>query len=855
MPVLKRLSLIALLNSFFFLPAILLTWPLAATLNTHLPEGTDSLVHYWNAWWVGEALSSGESPYFTDMLFAPQGISLVYHNFAWIHIALGLVVGLLLPPIAAYNVVLLINLAVCGICSSALIRRLLNRWDAALIGGLIYMAWPYRLTQPDHPNLHSSWPIPLFFITLIRLFEKRRWQDGVWCGLAFALIGYMRWQMLIPATFMGAVYAIFYLVQEGRLVGWRTVRRQLVLLGAGAGIAILCLAPAIGLLVRESASNPAQLVPAGEAVSMQTDLLAYVTPAPWHSVWGAFSTGLYENFYPNRGSRAVYSPFIGYSVLVLIAVGIFFSDQRDRFAWMAMGLLLISFALGPILLINGRQFPSFPTVYRLFDLSPILRLLREPDRFNMFLGLPTAVLAAYGVATAILKLSNRFNQNTPKSEDRSRTLSPVSIPIALLVLLEYTLIPLPLQPLELPSFYSELADGSGAILDIPLDPFSSKPYMLAQAVHGRPIAQGHASRYPNGSFAFLENDPDLAEILAFDGQPPQQEAIGQMIGRWQNEGFDFLVLHKSEIPSNYLDRWRGMLPFTPRFENDQLLVYLLDLTQIDISQRPAPMAGLIPAHQAQSATCLNEAGVLGVDVTWVVDPSAPSQAEPKDLKALLSLSNGDVIWTSELMPLTDLDEAGRIFSGSYETDLPADLPLETYEFAILLDRDDQFDLSDVEGHSLEKVVIQTQGCDYDIPDKYLPINARLGDTARLIGYETSVNGAQLELDLLWRPEQRTGVDYTVFVHFFDLETGLPLAQYDAMPRSWTYPTSRWGLDEQIDEQIVLDLGQIPPGKYGLGVGLYNAATGERLPIVAYSPDGERVKIDDRRLLLEIVDYR
>ena len=36
--------------------AVMITWPLTAQPGTGLPDGADTLLHYWNGWWVGEAL-------------------------------------------------------------------------------------------------------------------------------------------------------------------------------------------------------------------------------------------------------------------------------------------------------------------------------------------------------------------------------------------------------------------------------------------------------------------------------------------------------------------------------------------------------------------------------------------------------------------------------------------------------------------------------------------------------------------------------------------------------------------------------------------------------------------------------
>ena len=45
----------------------------------------------------------------------------------------------------------------------------------------------------------------------------------------------------------------------------------------------------------------------------------------------------------------------------------------------------------------------------------------------------------------------------------------------------------------------------------------------------------------------------------------------------------------------------------------------------------------------------------------------------------------------------------------------------------------------------------------------------------------------------------------------------------------------------VEDAVVLPLGSVPAGRYRLLVGLYDPATGERLP--AYSAQGERYPDD------------
>jgi hypothetical protein len=101
-----------------------------------------------------------------------------------------------------------------------------------------------------------------------------------------------------------------------------------------------------------------------------------------------------------------------------------------------------------------------------------------------------------------------------------------------------------------------------------------------------------------------------------------------------------------------------------------------------------------------------------------------------------------------------------------------------------------------------------------------------GDSIALVGF-TLDPGPTTRLRLVWHmraAELRT--DYTVFVHVRD-EAGQNVAQADAAPRAGAHPTSLWLAGEYIEDDYAFDLA---PGSYALVVGLYDAETGERLPV-------------------------
>jgi hypothetical protein len=71
--------------------------------------------------------------------------------------------------------------------------------------------------------------------------------------------------------------------------------------------------------------------------------------------------------------------------------------------------------------------------------------------------------------------------------------------------------------------------------------------------------------------------------------------------------------------------------------------------------------------------------------------------------------------------------------------------------------------------------------------------------------------------------------------------GQIVAQNDSAPAAGTRPASSWSVGELIaDRRGLLLPGDLPPGEYGLRVGIYLPASGERLPVV----DGDGNKAGD-----------
>ena len=113
-------------------------------------------------------------------------------------------------------------------------------------------------------------------------------------------------------------------------------------------------------------------------------------------------------------------------------------------------------------------------------------------------------------------------------------------------------------------------------------------------------------------------------------------------------------------------------------------------------------------------------------------------------------------------------------------------------------------------------------------------NTTLGETIRLGSHEISPTrlqaGDMLTLILDWQVEGQQLPDYTVFIHLIAPD-GTVAAQQDAAPVGGFRPTSTWSTGEVIHDRHGLLLpADMEPGEYAPWTGLYDGATGERLPV-------------------------
>jgi len=801
---------------------LVMTYPLVFRLGSHYAgTGSDLVIFPWNDWWCRKCLLEGRNPLYTTWLFYPQGVSLVFHNFAWLNTALWLPLSRLFGPIAAYNLIFLFNLAMGGIGMHCLVHYLTSDHRAAFVAGLIFAFWPCRMSHYNHPNMISVGWIPLFLLFLIRTIrETPKWKPALLAAVFLALTGLARWLHLLFTGGMVTVYLVYSLVFERRF--WN--RRTVAALALALGLALVLMAPLLSPLVMAQieGDESAEDVFSTDPDLYSTDLVSYFIPERGHPLFSVWLEPLWSRM--RRGS------YFGYTALALMIVGAL-RGQRDRGCWLIMGVGLFILSLGPRLEVAGRTLDIRLPYDWVKDWPPV-RVVRHPNRFCVPLSLPLAVLVGYGVFWLLARRRGAAVKLV------------VTLGMCALVLMEYLRWPYPTVQIPVPPFYNQLAaePGDFAVLDLPMGTRTvAKSYMYYATIHGKPLVEGHVSRLPPSAHDFIDSVPLLDGLRRNNEMDPALDDISRQLSMLADAGIRYLILHPDLVEAGKLAQWRNWLTVSPIFEDRDTVVYRTRLRygqDFDLVEEVGDGIGIISA--TLSASTLPQDGWLEADLVWGTR-SGPGQDYLARL-ALVSPSGSEAQWV-DFEPCRDWptsewpSEGGAVARGHATLHVDPFIEGGTYTVTVgLVDPDMGARAGEpvAIGHVNVQVVERT----FERPEVEMPVDVLLGDALRLLGCDLRQGSGRLDLTLHWQARRRMAIAYKFFVHLLDAETEELVAQVDAMPRGWTYPTHWWEKGEVVSDHITLSLSDVPPGVYRLAVGAYDPDTGARLPVTDALGTGE-----------------
>lgn len=363
----------------------------------------DTFQHSWFIWHFARAVARGQNPFVTDLIFYPSRVNLAWSTTVPIASALALPLSLTAGPVAAYNLSLLLQLALDGFFAYLLCLRVCENRAAAIIGGVCFGFSPFLMAEAlGHLSLVTAFPIPLYVLALDTLLRRAAgtWRDGIAAGLALFLTSLAHYNYTVFCVLLTVVLVAVDLLIEGASLLRRIWRP---LLTAAALFAILFSPFFISMWGTASARPPSRNMDLIDGHS--ADLLGWFVPSWNHVLFGRVAQHWNLGLFTAGYEGVVY---LGPVILILAAVG-FLSARRTNRRWairlLVTAIVFWALSLGPHMRVWGRD-TGVPGPASLFYFSPVGKYVSAPARFHVVAILCFAALASMGLVHLMRKVSN-----------------------------------------------------------------------------------------------------------------------------------------------------------------------------------------------------------------------------------------------------------------------------------------------------------------------------------------------------------------------------------------------------------------------------------------------------------------
>lgn len=492
----------------FGVVTLLLTWPLAVSGGASFSLEPDYLSNVWNIWWVHTALFElGASPWWTDHLFFPEGISLARHTLSPLNSLLGALASPIVGVKGAFNLLLLSHFWLSAFTSYLLCSYVSGSRTGATLGGLVYAFCPYHFYYLAQMNVASMEWLPLAVLFLLRSHREGGLRNSLLAAGASFLVAASDWYYAVALFGFGGLLLAF-----GRLlrpeVSWTRGCARVV--GVGL-LALVAIAPLAWPLLRFGA-EPSQLT--------------RLASSEWVSGYSLLGTSWINGASPFLVS---WPTWLGYLPLLLIVAGA--RGLRRAPFWLLVGATFWLVSLGtPIRIQPGVDlFPS-PIAW-LFDL-PGLSLFRRPER--LFVGVE--LVFAQLVALAWIEVRARLPS--------PRVAGGVAAALIVGMMLELSGAPLPRFEADCSPYLRTLADDPdiSSLVELPIYSggyFPNARYDLCQIDHHKKIPQGYVT-----SLAVTRAHEEAANRWVDAYVSLLQRDASPLRGLVIEKGIDLIVLNK-----------------------------------------------------------------------------------------------------------------------------------------------------------------------------------------------------------------------------------------------------------------------------------------------------------------------
>jgi len=516
--------------------AVALTWPLAGSLSSRLPLGTEGVsavpvLNAWTVWWNADRAKYGFVEYWHAPIFHPARYAFAFSEAQPTTLIVAPLASLSGPPLA-YNVYLLAVLTLNGAAGYRLLRRVGLAAAPAALGGAMAEALPFVHWQLGVLQLTTLCGVLWVIDRLVALRDEPKALNaavlGIAAALCYAACNYwgMYLSVLLPLSLAPLVWGRWL---DWRFWGWMAAAG---VLAAGLSSPILW---AQWKAKREYAwTREEQLL-----IDLSAKPRDYLT-APWtRPAAGRDPTGLKDE------SRPLWMLGPGLLKIGIAAAGVAAGLlTRGRRRWTLFLVLLAGWAfvlsLGPRLEVFPDAEPGLRSdaaaavtgwvPYRVvMKAHPGMGLARSPFRFAFFFQAAVALLAANlldGLWTGIRRLT--AGRGLWPRRAGTWAVSTVVVVIACLAIAEAW--PGKQRLFEPPSLDQAWikwlrgnTDPRRPIVDLPF-PTGHRVenyertalFMYEQIGHRRPMVQGYSGFFPNDFLTLKDRMPSFPAPALLD---------------------------------------------------------------------------------------------------------------------------------------------------------------------------------------------------------------------------------------------------------------------------------------------------------------------------------------------------
>lgn len=826
------------------LATIVMTWPLSLSPGSGVQDHGDPLLQIWTLRWDLHQLARDPLHLYDANTFTPFPHPLAYSESM-------LATAVLFAPlywlsgndILAYNLLLLLTFAGSVITTSLLARELTGRTWAALAAGLAFAFIPYRFGHLSHLNLLSLQWLPLLLLCLLRFLRTAHLPWAAGFALAFLLQSLSSFYY----AYLAAIASAVMLVTQPPWRDGRPTGRRLLGLAAAALVIGALLIPVSWpyFTVRQVMDFERTLEDAEELAASPR---SYLSVAP--------ASRLYERRLPQRYPNPL---FPGGLVLILATIGLLAAGRREPRQWraaspppapplplasmappglrrtiwsvVAMGVVGLLLSFGPSLEVASWTLPMPYTL--LYDYLPGAKGLRDVARFGVLTLLALALLTAAGLGWLADWLADRRVPllGGPWSAHLLTGLA------GLIILAEFAngsvrVVPVERDETALAAYRWLAAQPAGRVMEFPADGVvngksvtTTTRYMYYSTEHWQPLIQGYSGFVPQLHYEFLANFPDDRRSAT-----PSHLNLDN-VGLLRDLAVRYVLFHQERYSGG---GWRLVQENLARIDGLTLVgrfgtTWVYTLASGD--RHPVLAELLIPQRV-----------IAGQPITLqfvLRNPNATSAAYGFGGKAELRLE-----WlTDQAVAVTSTTIAflpGAVVApGTRLRPIKAGLSPPPGTYRLRLSSADPR-LQELLPAAPMPVVVQVAP-PVDAPPAPAVGNApsaTAAPAARLKSLTwpnmTFRSGQPLPLAMTWA-SQGPLPGATIFCQLIGPDNQI-VGQRDGDPLDGQHTLSRWLADDEIADRRDLPIAATAPaGRYRLLVGIYDRATGRRLPITG--PDG------------------